>query len=149
MILLLVIFLLLVGASATYFLPPEKRNLRIVASLIPVAALGILLAPFSIPDTFSISWLPKIFFPEPPLFRADLTSVSFSLYLCGLLIAIEWTRPVASKPRTKRAGDDLFTDDLGSNRIFLHQRTLDSHYLGLDRFFIFFGRPRVEPRGGN
>jgi hypothetical protein len=98
MIFLLVIFLLLLGAAATYILPPERRTLRIVASLLPVAALGVLLAPISLPETFSIQWLPVQLFPQPPLFRADLTGVSFSVYLCCLLIAIEWTRPLRRNP---------------------------------------------------
>jgi hypothetical protein len=98
MIILLIIFLLLIGAVAIYLLPPEKRNLRIIASLLPVAALGILLAPVFLPPSFSISWLPAQLFPEQPLFRADLVGVSFSVYLCCLLIAIEWTRPLRRSP---------------------------------------------------
>jgi hypothetical protein len=98
MIFLLVIFLLLLGAAATYILPPERRNLRIVASLLPAAALGLLLAPISLPDTFSIPWSPQQLFPYPPLFRADRIGVSFSVYLCCLLIAIEWTRPLRRSP---------------------------------------------------
>jgi hypothetical protein len=98
MIFLLVIFLLLLGAAATYILPPERRNLRIVASLLPVAALGVLFAPISLPATFSIPWLPVQLFPQSPLFRADSTGVSFSVYLCCLLMAIEWTRPLRRSP---------------------------------------------------
>jgi len=98
MIILVIIFLLLIGAVAIYFLPPERRNLRIIASLLPVAALGLLLAPLSLPPSFSISWLPAELFPEPPMFRADLTGISFSVYLCCLLIAIEWTRPLRRSP---------------------------------------------------
>jgi hypothetical protein len=98
MIFLLVIFLLLLGAAATYILPPERRNLRIVASFLPLAALGILLAPISLPETFSIPWLPAQLFSQPPLFRADRVGISFSIYLCGLLFAIEWTRPLRRSP---------------------------------------------------
>lgn len=103
MIALLVVFLLLTGAIATFFLPPEKRGLRIFASLLPVAALALLLSPISLPKTFSIFWLPSQLFPEPPMFRADLAAVSFSVYLCCLLISIEWTRPLRRSPgRTAR-----------------------------------------------
>jgi hypothetical protein len=103
MIVLLVSFLLLIGAIATFFLPPEKRGLRIFASLLPIAALAILLSPIPLSKTFSIIWQPSQLFPEPPMFRADLTGVSFSLYLCCLLIGIEWTRPLRRSPgRTAR-----------------------------------------------
>ena len=98
MILLLAIFLLITGAVSILLLPPEKRNLRIIASLLPLAALGILVAPISLSPSFSISWLPVQLFQESPLFRADLTGISFSVYLCGLLIAIEWTRPLRRSP---------------------------------------------------
>ncbi len=104
MIILLIIFLLLIATVAIYFLPPDRHSLRILVSLLPVAALGILLAPISLPISFTISWLPTQLFPESPLFRADLPSLFFSVYLSSLLIAIEWTRPLRRSPvRVARA----------------------------------------------
>ena len=103
MISLIVISILAVGALATFFLPPERRNLHIAAALLPVAALGALLLPLPIPNSFSIVWSPAALFPDPLEFRASASSVSFAVYFCCLLILLEWTRPLRLSPgRTSR-----------------------------------------------
>jgi len=98
MIALIVIFILSIGALATFFLPPQRRNLHIAVALVPAAALGALLLGLPIPDSFSISWSPADLFPDPLTFRASASSVSFSVYFCCLLLLIEWTRPLRHNP---------------------------------------------------
>jgi hypothetical protein len=103
MIALTVIFILALGALATFLLPPQRRNLHIAVALVPVAALGVLFLRLPLPDSFSIAWSPAGLFPDPLEFRASAPSVSFCAYFCCLLLLIEWTRPLRHSPgRTSR-----------------------------------------------
>ena len=103
MIALIVIFILSIGALATFFLPPQRRNLHIAVALVPAAALGALFLRLPIPDSFSIAWSPATLFPNPLEFRASAPSVAFAAYFCCLLHLIEWTRPLRLSPgRTSR-----------------------------------------------
>lgn len=103
MIALIVIFILAVGALATFFIPSQRRSLHTAVALLPLAALGMLLVRLPIPDSFSISWSPAVLFPDPLEFRASASSVSFAAYFCCLLLLIEWTRPLRQSPgRTSR-----------------------------------------------
>jgi hypothetical protein len=98
MVVLIVVFLLSIGAIAAFLLPPQHRVSHIAVSLVPVAALAVLLLRLPIPDSFAVSWSPMILFPEPLAFRAGPQSVPFAVYLCCLLILIEWTRPTRRSP---------------------------------------------------
>ncbi|MBN2084230.1 MAG: hypothetical protein JW748_03330 [Anaerolineales bacterium] len=103
MIALIVLFILTIGALATYFLPPQRRNLQIAVALVPAAALAALFLRLPIPDSFSISWSPAGLFPDPLEFRASASSVSFAVYFCSLLLLIVWTRLLRQSPgRTSR-----------------------------------------------
>jgi hypothetical protein len=103
MIALTVISILTIGALATFFLPPQRRNLQIAVALVPAAALGALFLRLPIPDSFSIAWSPATLFPDPLEFRASAPSVSFAVYFCCLLLLIEWTSPLRhSSGRTSR-----------------------------------------------
>ncbi|MBN1438306.1 MAG: hypothetical protein JW929_02765 [Anaerolineales bacterium] len=104
MILLIVLLLLSLGALATFFVPPEKRSAHIAVSLIPLAAMGMLLLPIRLPASLSIAWSPPSLFPDPLLFTAGPSAVVFAVFFCGLLLLIEWTRPMRQSPgRTARA----------------------------------------------
>jgi hypothetical protein len=94
MVVLIVFVLLSFGAIAAYWLPTKHRTSQIAISAIPVAALAILLTRLPLPDSFTIPWSPSILFPEPLVFRAGPHAVLFAEYFCGLLILIEWTRPL-------------------------------------------------------
>lgn len=94
MIAIPVIFLLTIGALATFFLPPQRRSLHIAVALVPAAAFGALFLRLPIPDSFSIAWSPSALFPDPLGFLASAPSVSFAAYFCCLLLLIEWTRPL-------------------------------------------------------
>jgi hypothetical protein len=98
MILLIIFFLLSIGAVITFLVPPQQRAAHILVSLIPVAAVAALLLRLPLPDAFSISWFPSALFPDPLKFRADTSSIAFAIYLCCLLILIEWTRPLRLSP---------------------------------------------------
>jgi hypothetical protein len=110
MIALIVIFILIIGAISTFFLPPQRRNLPIAVALVPAAALGVLLLRLPIRDSFSIAWSPAALFPEPLEFRSSTASRSFALYLCALLMLVEWTRPLRRSPgRSARLAIYLLT----------------------------------------
>ncbi len=98
MIALIVIFILAVGALATFFIPSQRRSLHIAVALLPLAALVMLLLRMPIPDSFSIDWSPAVLFPDPLEFRATNSSVSFAAYFCCLLLLLEWTRPLRQSP---------------------------------------------------
>lgn len=103
MIALIVISILAVGAVATFFLPPQRRDLHIAVALVPLAAWGVLFLRLPIPDSFSIVWSPAGLFPDPLKFLASASALSFASYFCGLLLLIEWTRPLRQSPgRTSR-----------------------------------------------
>ncbi len=110
MVVFIVVILLSIGAIATFLLPPHHRTSHIVVSLVPVAALAVLLLRLPLPDSFAIPWSPASLFPEPLVFQAGPNSVSFAAYLCCLLILIEWTRPLRHSPgRTSRVAIYLLT----------------------------------------
>jgi hypothetical protein len=110
MILLIVFFILAVGGLTTFLVPPERRAARIAISLIPAAALAVVLLPLPLRDSFSIAWSPPSLFPEPILFQTRPPSVAFAAYFCCLLILIEWTRPLRrSSGRSSRVVIYLLT----------------------------------------
>jgi hypothetical protein len=95
----IVIFFLAAGAIAAPFVTPEKRWLRLLLFLVPPLALISILLPFPFPSSFSIPWTPDTLFSESSLvFRADASSVPVSIYLCCLLLLIEWSRPLRRSP---------------------------------------------------
>lgn len=98
MIILAVLFILSIGALATFVVAPQKRAVHIAISLIPAAAMGALLGRLPLPDSFSIPWSPASLFSEPIIFRTSLPSIAFAVYLCCLLLLIEWTRPMRHSP---------------------------------------------------
>ncbi len=98
MIILIVFFILSIGALATFLVSPQKRAAHIAISLIPAAALASLLLRLPLPDSFSIPWSPESFFSEPIVFRTTSPSVAFAVFFCCLLLLIEWTRPMRHSP---------------------------------------------------